>query len=460
MRDFFRKKTWFITALMFVIAFGLSFAIVYYEFVLSPNIKIIKADSSNNINGYAWSPNIGWVSFNCTNDDSCATSNYGVSLNSDTGYFSGYAWSPNIGWISFNETNPPDNYSFNTSCKTSGCNSSNNCTACYNSGSENVHGWAKILSLGDNGWIKFHDTWTNGVSIDSDTGSLIGWAWNGNSDDSGIGWLSFSCANDNSCATSDYKVIATISAAPTITDLTAPNWSFAQAAQYGALQAKLGWVFNDVDNGASESAYQIIVNNSNSIDNPLFNSGKCTGYKEPTGKCKIDVGVDRFPIDSVIDLDYNTPYYWWIKVWDNTDIASSLMQYNTDQDTPIEADDFSRLTFTTYKHEMPDVDFSWFPISPSKGEEVNFISDSQIYSTEHPDTAVDCTEDSCDWEWSATSGINIIAPTASSTIIKFDSTGSATITLKITDSDGYYTYVSKTINVNAELPKWKEVKSQ
>ena len=64
---------------------------------------LTKAGSVGNVSGYAWSPNIGWLSFNCDNNPPCAQ-NYGVSINPSTGLFSGYAWSPNIGWVSFNKT--------------------------------------------------------------------------------------------------------------------------------------------------------------------------------------------------------------------------------------------------------------------------------------------------------------------------------------------------------------------
>jgi len=82
-------------------------------------------------------------------------SNYGVSID-PAGRFSGYTWSSSVGWISFNEINPPDNYAFNDNCKTgNSCNAAHNCTACYNStDSGKVYGWAKILTLGNNGWIK------------------------------------------------------------------------------------------------------------------------------------------------------------------------------------------------------------------------------------------------------------------------------------------------------------------
>ena len=73
-----------------------------------------QANVSDNFSGWAWSDNIGWVSFNCTNggptnNDICATSNYGVTKDA-SGNLSGYAWSDNIGWISFNRAetgNPP-----------------------------------------------------------------------------------------------------------------------------------------------------------------------------------------------------------------------------------------------------------------------------------------------------------------------------------------------------------------
>ena len=33
----------------------------------------VRADTSDNVSGWAWSENIGWVSFYCTNQNWCAT---------------------------------------------------------------------------------------------------------------------------------------------------------------------------------------------------------------------------------------------------------------------------------------------------------------------------------------------------------------------------------------------------
>jgi hypothetical protein len=52
------------------------------------------------LNGYAWSSNIGWISLNCLNDSNCASSDYKVTVNADR-TVTGYAWSSNIGWIKF-----------------------------------------------------------------------------------------------------------------------------------------------------------------------------------------------------------------------------------------------------------------------------------------------------------------------------------------------------------------------
>ena len=60
----------------------------------------VSAGEDHNMSGYAWSSNIGWISFNCTNDDTCSTVNYGVHKDED-GTIVGYAWSSNIGWIRF-----------------------------------------------------------------------------------------------------------------------------------------------------------------------------------------------------------------------------------------------------------------------------------------------------------------------------------------------------------------------
>jgi hypothetical protein len=61
----------------------------------------------NDLSGWAWSSNIGWISFNSTdagtgnNGVGTSPNPYVVTVDPSTGAMDGYAWSSNIGWISF-----------------------------------------------------------------------------------------------------------------------------------------------------------------------------------------------------------------------------------------------------------------------------------------------------------------------------------------------------------------------
>ncbi|MEK7662151.1 MAG: hypothetical protein AAB355_01445 [Patescibacteria group bacterium] len=126
------------------------------------------ASSSQNLSGYAWNDNIGWISFNCTNTSSCASIDYGVNVDTTTRNMSGYAWSDNVGWISFNEIG---------GCPEVGCTTQPSVSV-----SGPVTGWAKVLSAGGgwDGWIKL-----NGASFSGSTAS--GYSWGSDV----IGWVSW-----------------------------------------------------------------------------------------------------------------------------------------------------------------------------------------------------------------------------------------------------------------------------
>jgi hypothetical protein len=293
-------------------------------------------------------------------------------------------------------------------------------------------------------------------------------------------------ANNDFCGQGNYQTVADISRSPAAVDLTAPNWSYADARANGALKAKLGWTFDSGacgGGGTTQSAYQIIINTANSRLNPapVFDSGKCYGMyicgsppvSDPVNcaKCKATNGATGTTFFPLAASDgawfwYNTPYYWWVKVWDSNDLPSAnWAQYDTVQDTPYpEADDGAPLTFTTYKHEFPKALFSYFVADPSKKEKVQFIDKSKIYKTANPETAVDCATaeiGDCRWEWTATGATfddEENGPTSRDPIIIFNSVGDNTVKLKVIDADEYWTEYSETINVNVKLPNWREVK--
>ena len=86
---------------------------------------------------------IGWISFSCKNPEAPAPYDFGVDISAANGLFSGYAWSENIGWISFNSSDLV------------GC-PSGTCQASVNLTTGQVSGWARALSYGGgwDGWIK------------------------------------------------------------------------------------------------------------------------------------------------------------------------------------------------------------------------------------------------------------------------------------------------------------------
>lgn len=146
------------------------------------------AGAGHNLSGYAWSENIGWISFNNTTGGG-ATS-YGVNIDPVTGILSGYAWSENIGWIKFDPTGPYP--------------STPNYPAKLDITTNQVTGWARACSGtkdncvnasrtdGWDGWIKMAgatlDGHTYGVTRSSGSNcGLTGYAWGSDV----VGWIKF-----------------------------------------------------------------------------------------------------------------------------------------------------------------------------------------------------------------------------------------------------------------------------
>lgn len=150
--------------------------------------------------GYGWSENIGWISFNCSNDLECGTSNYKVQINTDN-TVTGFAWSPNIGWIEFGGL---------SGFPTGGGTYAGNARMTGTSGNWNIQGWARALAYTDSqaggwdGWISLSGT-GYGAGFDNTANFSTGsYAWGGDV----IGWISFSltyldttelCVQPNSC---------------------------------------------------------------------------------------------------------------------------------------------------------------------------------------------------------------------------------------------------------------------
>lgn len=157
--------------------------------LLSAGFSISQAPQAHaaDLSGWAWSSNVGWISFNSTDNGTgpggvgklttiCAIG-YCVKMDT-TGNLNGYAWSSNIGWISFS---PGD--------IGNACPPGSSCAPAVNLTTGAVTGWAKVLS--DGSWIELsgvnHPSPGNGVTLDPSTGFFSGYAFEPNE----VGWLSF-----------------------------------------------------------------------------------------------------------------------------------------------------------------------------------------------------------------------------------------------------------------------------
>ncbi|MBI4457532.1 hypothetical protein HY633_01050 [Candidatus Uhrbacteria bacterium] len=171
---------------------------------------IAAAGTQDNVEGWAWSGTIGWISLNCNSvaPPTCATVDYGVTFEDvpgfpDRGNLKGWAWSENVGWICFGitcaGTTPQGGASYAQY------------RGSYNGKTDEIFGWAKIDALGNNGWISLNcdndPTTTCAVSsyhlvLDATLPTLTApftkgviddhWGWSGTSEGTGIGWIDFS----------------------------------------------------------------------------------------------------------------------------------------------------------------------------------------------------------------------------------------------------------------------------
>ncbi len=171
------KKVNIIWAIVIMVLIGwfVVLSITNDENIISiPNAE---AGTDDKLIGWAWSDNIGWISFNCIDGGSdqsniCVTSDYGVDYDESTNNLSGYAWSDNVGWISFG---------------------SNGCGSQAKLIENEMQGWAKAISADDD------NSWDGCISLgkqDGDTAeygvTLVnnefqGFAWGSDV----IGWIEF-----------------------------------------------------------------------------------------------------------------------------------------------------------------------------------------------------------------------------------------------------------------------------
>ncbi len=171
-------------------------SLILLVFLIAP-LRVNAACNFHNINGFIWAYTIGWISLRCQNTNV----DYGLDINFDAGptaAMTGYAWSSNIGWVDFQPSGPyptaPNHGALFT--RTSGGATSTAGT---------ITGWAKIDSLGSNGWIKLGPLVIGGTDYGAQIGAnraFSGWSWNGGDNmdvdpepERGSGWIHWQSDN-------------------------------------------------------------------------------------------------------------------------------------------------------------------------------------------------------------------------------------------------------------------------
>lgn len=206
------------------------------------------------LSGFAWSENIGWISFNSANCDSdgdgksngatgcqplgdtvspyeVGATEMSIGVNRSIARLSGHAWADkdHLGWISFyrKETGNPPALTpvYDPGTENNYKDSENNIVLAYLDEDNKLQGWARATSACDNnndgdcvdsgngegvgagtnsggwdGWIALGDAKPSanpvyGVSLDLTTKQFKGWASGGSNPDGVIGWVSFNKLN-------------------------------------------------------------------------------------------------------------------------------------------------------------------------------------------------------------------------------------------------------------------------
>jgi hypothetical protein len=388
---FIKNKITYLAIGAVVIAFLTGNMFLNYEKNNTPDAQAAAGDVP--LLGFAWSENIGWISFNSLNCDNlpapagdgqsdggpgCPTlgdivASYSVIINA-ADELSGYAWSENIGWIRFNPAGP---YPV---CPGATCPIDPSYPAKYTPATKKITGWARACAglddAGDgipnncegpsrtdgwDGWILMgpvekvagddKGVWIDDLIIPNE---FKGWAWGSDV----VGLISF---NSKDCDPNDdgdpsdgpaectevgrdyvlkpipnYKVYLGNSQ-PLVSDPTV-NTDY---CVNGINSILFSWSFDDEEDGSgNQSAYQIDLTR-------VEDSAPCT-ISENNNNLFITAATINLPANCPDFIDYNYNYTWSITVRDSGGSNS----------VPVSS------AFSTPSHSYPIADFSVAPSSP------------------------------------------------------------------------------------------------
>ena len=387
------KKIFTIRNLLLLIVFFSSIMIFNYS-------SLIEAVEDNNFNGYAWSDNAGWISFN-----------YGTSID-DNGYLTGYAWSDSIGWITFN------------SAELTGCPEAP-CEAKIDKYTDKISGWARVINS-NNGWIRLGPIVSEGIEYGllHDGDDVLGWAW---SDE--LGWISFNCKNQ-SCIQSNYavKYISSVVISSLNTNINYCMHEDIVPSVNDGLAVKLMWTYDG--SGSDQKSYRIQISKDSNFVTDVYDKVATSS----SDSMWLNLVGSSWNGE---ELDWATTYYWRIKVTSESGGESSW-----------EPSSFN----ITKTHGSPYVVFSNIPEQIIVDHEVEFKAekDGVASKTFNGSTPI--------YSWVFPGG----TPSTSdqfSQIVTFSEAQTSEIYLRVTDSAGYYCETApKPMDIYLFTPPiWKDI---
>lgn len=261
--------------------------LMIFSFLLGGVVNFQVQAAPANVTGWGWfgadvasggtTQPIGWVSFNSANHPACpgvsykVISDYTAANPNDT--IRGQAWigvgsdadnadcdstETTTGWLDFDDSSIP---SFGSTYE-GGVYNFPARIANIGGGNYEIQGWAPLKAGNTFGWIQFKGL-NHSVRINPD-GSLIGYAWAGNSSDtdvSGLGWLDLSSVK--------FTISPTLYVLPTVWTVNLAQGSnasqiFTVSTSYGnfpwTVSADQPWISFDKTSGSTPSSFTATAN--------------------------------------------------------------------------------------------------------------------------------------------------------------------------------------------------------
>jgi hypothetical protein len=208
--------------------------IISAGFIFTQQTRPVEAAGNGNVSGYAWSSNIGWISFKGVTTNGTYAVNFipeNATEDPDDGFFAGYAWSSNIGWIKFDPSGP-----FVDGSGVALPDPSSRHGVLLSADGTTITGWARAVSVlgscptepgpmkcnsdrgGWDGWISMSGLTGGGggsYGVTKIGNELRGFAW-GNTN---LGWINFCTTPGTSACVSVDNLNVACSVNPTSADL-------------------------------------------------------------------------------------------------------------------------------------------------------------------------------------------------------------------------------------------------